>query len=90
MCCRYIELPLARALTADEINWVELHPGLVMKSPQVLHFDVSCSALTSDGLCSLHGTDKRPAMCEVWPDHPEEQAPVGCAFRADSVLAGEV
>lgn len=82
MCCRYIELPLARALTDDEKRWVELHNGLTVKGTNVLRFDINCSALTDAGFCSLYGTADRPAMCDVWPDRPEEQAPVGCAYRA--------
>lgn len=78
MCCRYIELPLARPLTEDERKWVELHPGLSIRG-SVLHLDISCSALTADGLCSLFGTDERPLMCAVWPDDLE-QVPQGCAF----------
>lgn len=86
MCCRYVELPLARALTDDEARWVQLHPGLVMKEPRVIHINVNCSALTEDGLCSLHGSDERPVMCAVWPDKPEEQAPKGCAYLERSAV----
>lgn len=80
MCCRYVELPLARPLTEDETRWVELHDGLRMTAPNVIHIDVNCSALTEEGRCSLFGTDSRPVMCEVWPDQPETQAPVGCVY----------
>lgn len=80
MCCRYIELPLARSLTADEENWVNLHPGVFMKTPATVRIEIKCSALTEDGLCSLYGTEARPAMCGVWPDRPQEQAPAGCAY----------
>ena len=80
MCCRYIELPLLRSLTEDERRWVELHNGLYMKEANVLHLNISCSALTPEGLCSLFGQPERPVMCGVWPDRPEEQAPEGCAY----------
>lgn len=80
MCCRYIQLPLARSLTADEGAWVELHPGVHMVTADTIHITTNCSALTEDGMCSLFGTDLRPEMCAVWPDNPREQAPAGCAF----------
>lgn len=80
MCCRYVELPLARALSEDEQHWVELHPGLRMTAADVIHIETNCSALTDAGMCALHGTDERPAMCGVWPDQPKEQAPAGCAY----------
>ena len=80
MCCRYIELPLARSLSDDERRWVELHPGFSMRSESVVHIEISCMALTEDGFCSLYGTAERPDMCGVWPDRPEEQAPEGCAY----------
>lgn len=78
MCCRYVELPLARNLSADEIRWVELHEGLSIRGRNV-RIEVSCSALM-DGKCSLYGTPLRPQMCAVWPDRPAEQAPFGCVF----------
>ena len=80
-CCRYVELPLARTLTGDETHWVDLHPGIYMKSVTTIHIDINCSALTEDGLCNLFGSSERPIMCSVWPDDPENQAPVGCAYR---------
>lgn len=79
MCCRYIELPLARPLTEDERNWVELHNGMVVNG-STIHMNIACSALTEEGLCSLYGTEARPAMCGIWPDAPEVQAPAGCAY----------
>ena len=85
MCCRYVELPLARELTADERNWVELHPGLRMKAANVIRFEVDCSALTPEGRCSLFGTDARPVMCSVWPD-ALEQVPEGCVYAEELAL----
>ena len=79
MCCRYVELPLARILTPDEVRWVELHPGLSMSNPSTIHIEVNCSALTEEGKCSLFGTDARPVMCSVWPD-ALEQVPQGCVY----------
>ena len=86
-CCRYVELPLARFLTRDERKWVELHPGLSMTAANVIHIEVNCSALTEEGLCSLHGTDARPEMCAVWPD-ALEQVPAGCAYAERLALVG--
>ena len=80
MCCRYIELPLARPLTRDEGHWVELHNGAHMVDATTIHINIACSALTDEGYCSLYGTDARPVMCSIWPDRPETQAPVGCAY----------
>ena len=78
-CCRYIELPLARGLSADEGRWVELHPGIHMVDAQTIHINVACSALTPEGLCSLFGTDQRPEMCAQWPDDLA-QVPQGCVY----------
>ena len=81
MCCRYIELPLARPLSLDEEYWVSLHPGVSLKHMgRTVRIEITCSALTEDGYCSLYGLETRPAMCEAWPDKPEEQAPEGCAY----------
>ena len=85
MCCRYVELPLARGLTADEIKWVQLHPGLRMTAPDVVRIEVNCSALTPEGRCSLFGTDARPVMCSVWPD-ALEQVPEGCVYAEELAL----
>ena len=78
MCCRYVELPLARTLSPDEIRWVELHNRLSIRG-QVVRIEVTCSAL-SDGKCLLYGKPERPEMCAVWPDRPAEQAPPGCTY----------
>lgn len=86
-CCRYVELPLARALTDDERKWVELHPGLRMTAANVIRFDIACSALTAEGLCSLYGTDARPEMCARWPD-ALEQVPPGCVYAERLALVG--
>ena len=78
-CCRYVELPLARPLTQDEGNWVDLHPAVHMVDAQTIHINTVCSALTPEGDCSLFGTDARPEMCSQWPD-ALEQVPEGCAY----------
>ena len=88
MCCRYIELPLARSLSLDGEHWVSLHPGLSVKNRgRTIHFDIACSALTPDGLCSLFGTDARPEMCSRWPD-ALEIIPAGCAYAERLALVG--
>ena len=87
MCCRYVQLPLARPLTLDERRWVELHPGLRMVADNIIHIDSSCSALTPEGLCSLHGSDERPTMCAQWPD-ALEQVPNGCVYAEQLALVG--
>lgn len=79
MCCRYIELPLSRPLTADEGKWVELHPGVHMVDANTIHVTSTCTALTPEGFCSLFGTDARPEMCADWPDDLS-QIPEGCAY----------
>lgn len=79
MCCRYIELPLARRLTSDETRWAELHEGIRIKG-SVVRIEQTCSALSADGLCTLYGTPDRPEMCARWPDRPEVQAPLGCVY----------
>lgn len=86
-CCRYVELPLERLLTHDEVNWVELHPGLSLRIQvgqfgftQLIRIETHCRALAHDGTCMLYGHPDRPEMCAVWPDKPELQAPVGCAY----------
>ena len=87
-CCRYVELPLRRRLTLDEIHWVELHPGLrIEQNPDgaMVHIDIACSALTFDGKCGAYGTSARPTLCEVWPDDPQHQAPAGCAYLGQLV-----
>lgn len=81
MCCRYVELPLARPLIPDERRWVELHEGLRMKGARTLRIDLACSALTPDGTCAVYGSEARPELCAIWPDDPLNQAPEGCKFK---------
>ena len=89
MCCRYIELPLARPLTADEGTWVELHPGVHMIDAATIHINVACRALTPEGYCGLFGTEARPRMCSVWPD-AFYQIPDGCAYKETFIPAKAV
>lgn len=81
MCCRYMDLPLARPLSADERHWIDLHTGVQMLDATTIHINIACSALTEEGNCSLYDTPERPAMCSVWPTH-RVQMPEGCAFIA--------
>ena len=84
MCCRYLELPLARELTHDERNWVNLHQHASMPDSQTIHFNTSCIAL-KDGRCTIYDMTLRPQMCSTWPDRPEEQTPQGCLYRKQEV-----
>lgn len=84
MCCRYVELPLARRLSRDEQKWIALHPGMRIidrLDHHVVRFEVACGALAPDGRCTLYGKPERPEMCAHWPDYPEEQTPPGCVYR---------
>ena len=81
MCCRYVELPLARPLIPDERHWVELHGGLRMRDASTLRIDMACDALTPEGTCAIYGSKTRPALCALWPDDPINQAPDGCQFK---------
>ena len=83
-CCTHLMLPLARSLSPDEQRWVELHPGLSVVGQNV-RIDTPCSAL-HEGLCSLFGSDDRPAMCVRYPELPE-QVLDGCAYTLEKVSA---
>lgn len=87
MCCRYVELPLARNLSRDEVAWVELHPTVKVVGKYLdgtyqhfVHVEIACSALDEGRFCKLYGSSERPQMCRIWPDKPEEQAPEGCVY----------
>ena len=75
-CCRYVLLP-DRDLNADESHWLALH-GLDSSAPRNIRIDVTCTALTTDGDCSLFGTDERPAMCANYPELPGLDP--GCSY----------
>lgn len=89
MCCRYVELPLARLLIPDERRWVELHGGLSMKDARTLRIEADCGALTVGGTCSLYGSAARPELCAIWPDDPINQAPDGCKFKEPAKAQGK-
>lgn len=82
LCCQYLELPLARELSADERRWVDLHPGLSVVGATI-HIDTACGAL-DDGRCTLFGKPERPAMCVRYPELPE-QVIAGCAYTFEEV-----
>ena len=82
-CCTFIALPLVRKLSADEQRWVELHPALDVVG-QSIHYNVACSALEA-GRCTLFGQQARPAMCERYPELPE-QLLAGCAYTFEEVV----
>lgn len=47
-----------------------------------LRVDTRCRALTESGTCQLYGSPKRPEMCSLWPDQPEQVADLeGCAYQ---------
>lgn len=71
-------LPLARAWSPDEAHWASLHGITVEGNTATLN--VACSALTKEGRCELFGKPERPAMCDRYPEMPE-QVLAGCAYR---------
>jgi hypothetical protein len=86
-CCTFLAMPTARRLTQDEAHWAELHPGILVQDNHMV-VNVACSALTADGLCSLFGSPERPAMCERFPELPE-QVPVGCAYTFSAPMGAK-
>ena len=82
-CCQFLMLPLARALSEDEVRWVELHP-MVRIDDQNVRIESRCSALDNEGRCTLFGTPKRPEMCVRYPEQPEQLVP-GCSYELESV-----
>lgn len=83
-CCTFLQLPLARGLTSDEARWVGLHPGVTVVG-QSVRIDISCGAL-HEGRCTLFGLPERPALCERYPEQPD-QVLVGCAYQLLEVAA---
>ena len=83
-CCTFLELPLARGLSADEQRWVNLHPGLSVHGQNV-RIEVECGAL-HNGFCSLFGSAERPEMCVRYPELPG-QLLEGCAYSLEKVSA---
>ena len=80
-CCTYIQLPLARALSGDEIRWVELHPGLTVRG-QDIRIEIACSALV-EGKCTLYGTPDRPHICDLYPESPDLDE--GCGYKLEKL-----
>ncbi len=84
-------LPLARVLSRDEQQWVEMHPGVTIKGQNV-RIEVSCEALTSAGRCGVFGTELRPEMCANYPESPEAlngiPVPSGCLYRFEQIEGG--
>ncbi len=69
-CCKFMIFELANPMSADAIHWAELHPGVHIVNDGegwFIRLDIPCGALTSDGLCSLHGTSEKPRTCTGWP-----------------------
>lgn len=77
-CCTFMVLPLARSWSADEASWAALHGVKVEGATATLQ--IACSALSEDGRCGLFGKPERPAMCNRYPEMPE-QLLEGCAFH---------
>ena len=71
-----------RALVTDEIGWLNLH-GLDIYAPRNTRIDVDCSALDTDGRCSLVGMPQRPRMCINYPEHPGLDP--ACSYRFEKV-----
>lgn len=92
-CCTYVQLPLARDLTADERKWVELHGGiLIVETPegQAVRIAEPCTALSEDGRCVLFGSPIRPEMCEDFPQWPGSikglpQGAGSCAYKFELI-----
>ena len=77
-CCTFLNLPIQRELSEDEMRWVNLHPGVTTDGSTV-SFNVACTALNEDGTCSLFGKPERPEMCVRYPELPS-QVLEGCAY----------
>ena len=77
-CCTFMSFTLSRPLSEDESYWASLHED-VQVDGSTLNLSVPCSALTSEGRCSLFGTPARPAMCERYPELPG-QVLEGCSY----------
>lgn len=85
-CCTFMTLPLARPLSEDETRWAELHPGVTIEG-SLARISLTCSALV-DGRCTLFGSPERPAICERYPEMPEQMSVLaGCAYTFTEVSA---
>lgn len=73
-CCRSIRLqvPPSYSQDADIRKWIELH-GIRLSERDggtFAQIDIACSALTSEGMCSLIDSPERPELCSHWPATP--------------------
>lgn len=79
-CCRFIRLqvPPDYAQNQDVRKWIELHGVSLMEmnGGTFATVNLSCSALTEDGQCSLYGRPERPELCNHWPMTPAALAGV--------------
>ncbi len=76
-CCEFVTFgPFLAQPGAG--RWAELHgldvheiqvPGTT-GTAQMVNIPIPCTALTGEGLCSLHGTEDRPQVCGDWPQSP--------------------
>lgn len=76
MCCKVLRLqvPKPYLTNLDVKHWVELHGVKLHEADGGVWatIRIPCSALTPEGLCSLHGTPDRPDLCEKWPFGPRD------------------
>jgi Fe-S-cluster containining protein len=73
-CCRFIVLevnPIYLA-DADTAAWVRLHGiELTERNGRTLaRLPLPCTALDSDGRCTLYGSPERPDICVTFPVTP--------------------
>ncbi len=78
-CCTFMSFELSRKLSADEAHWASLHAG-VRVDGSTLTLSIPCSALTTEGRCSLFGLPTRPEMCERYPELPA-QVLDACSYK---------
>lgn len=90
-CCRFIQLqvPPEYAQNQDVRRWIELHGISITERDggAFARIDVSCSALTTEGMCSLIGTAERPELCSHWPATPAAMQGLEdvCSYRFEGV-----
>lgn len=75
-CCRFLLLevnPVYRQ-SSDLASWLGLHGvELVERYGRTLaRIPLPCSALATDGACTLHGTPAKPAICRAYPQQPAD------------------
>lgn len=82
--------PAPVPLTPDGwVDWLAQHDiALIRRLGQTLlaYVKVKCIELTGEGLCGVHGTNRRPQMCSPYPEHPLDIQGIGfCTYRFDPV-----